>query len=360
MKLFIGFISFTAFNIFNTCFALETNNTVSNNLNNIKYNHITTNKLQQIHTVEIDPKKFKIILKQAKDINNQLESVPHLAKHSDADIAINAGFFDEDGSPVGVLKILDKWHGIAYKTRAAIGWSDTDKKFLIDRVNTRSNIKLNYNTYPINSFNNANSFNNSIHTNAFSHCLIGRLDTYYFKIEKNKIQEIIKNSEENIALSDKSYIYSTKKNLNLKNNMPALLNIKVKPSIFPRMYKQWDNLDYIVGGAPLLVHNGHKITDFSAERLNTGFIKNKHGRSAIGILKNGNLLIVFVKENSSYGKSGMTLNELASFMHKQGCKHAINLDGGSSSDLYIKNIYEPFKGFNKKIANAILFYQIKQ
>ena len=72
-------------------------------------------------------------------------------------------------------------------------------------------------------------------------------------------------------------------------------------------------------------------------------ISGKNPRSAIGFKQDGTFIIVTVdgREQSSVG---LTLYELASFMKSIGCEYAMNLDGGSSSAIYVKG----------KIANSAL------
>jgi len=64
----------------------------------------------------------------------------------------------------------------------------------------------------------------------------------------------------------------------------------------------------------------------------------RHARSAIGIDRNGNILLV----TSSGGGDAFTLAELARFLlptghDSWGCEEALNLDGGGSTQLYLQS-----------------------
>ena len=59
-----------------------------------------------------------------------------------------------------------------------------------------------------------------------------------------------------------------------------------------------------------------------------------NARTAIGLTRDRSLLWVMVAQKPGVAASGMTLQELATFMQTLGVEEAMNLDGGSSSSLY--------------------------
>ncbi|RZK57448.1 MAG: phosphodiester glycosidase family protein [Pedobacter sp.] len=87
----------------------------------------------------------------------------------------------------------------------------------------------------------------------------------------------------------------------------------------------------IMNSGPLL------IFDKQTEVLDTtAFTKLRHPRSAIGIKPNGKIILLTVdgrQENSA----GMSLHELTKVMKWLGCTSAINLDGGGSTTLWVKD-----------------------
>ena len=64
-------------------------------------------------------------------------------------------------------------------------------------------------------------------------------------------------------------------------------------------------------------------------------VNKRHPRTAIGITKDGEWLLVLVDGRKPEHSVGMTLPELGAFMKSQGCIDAINLGGGGCSALYI-------------------------
>jgi exopolysaccharide biosynthesis protein len=54
--------------------------------------------------------------------------------------------------------------------------------------------------------------------------------------------------------------------------------------------------------------------------------------------------------------SGMTLTELADFMKSLGCESALNLDGGGSTTMVIRNraVNRPSDGQERNISSALM------
>lgn len=100
----------------------------------------------------------------------------------------------------------------------------------------------------------------------------------------------------------------------------------------------WLFATYIVGGTPILVRSGHALTDFSSEKTIHSFLYKKHARTAIGVLKNGHIVLVVVDGSKRFffGNIGITIPDLANFMSEIGCKEALNLDGGGSSTMILQ------------------------
>ncbi|MFV0606042.1 MAG: phosphodiester glycosidase family protein [Niabella sp.] len=67
----------------------------------------------------------------------------------------------------------------------------------------------------------------------------------------------------------------------------------------------------------------------------TGFTKNRHPRSCVGITKKGRTILL-VADGRNTQAYGLSLYELANIMKWLGCENAVNLDGGGSSTLWAK------------------------
>ena len=132
---------------------------------------------------------------------------------------------------------------------------------------------------------------------------------------------------------------------------------------------RWEGIDNVVGGTPILIKNNELIADYSQEKILQSFIENRYARTAVGILPNRHVLVVVVDDKGSLAEDGMTLPELANFMKSLGCVDAINLCGGKSSTMCIKDqvVTYSFGIFylvdylvgsqrEKEVAHALLFF----
>jgi exopolysaccharide biosynthesis protein len=66
--------------------------------------------------------------------------------------------------------------------------------------------------------------------------------------------------------------------------------------------------------------------------------KVRHPRTVVGLDKTGNKLIILVVDGRKPGIAvGMSYDELAAEMLRLGCQNALNLDGGGSSVLAVRD-----------------------
>jgi exopolysaccharide biosynthesis protein len=113
-----------------------------------------------------------------------------------------------------------------------------------------------------------------------------------------------------------------------------------------------------IGGGPWLIKNGQKYIDYEKENFKLHeFVNKRHPRTAIGTNSDGDLYFITVDGRSKNSK-GVSLSELADILLGLNITNAINLDGGGSTSLVIKNIYinQPSDKTPREIANAILIY----
>ncbi len=88
----------------------------------------------------------------------------------------------------------------------------------------------------------------------------------------------------------------------------------------------WEGLAHAVGGGPGLLQKGQVAMAAYDERFRGDVRGGARPRTAAGIDKDGNLMLLVV---DSINK-GMTLAELAGVMEKLGAGEAMNLEGGGS------------------------------
>lgn len=313
---------------------------LNNQIEGLNYKTQLTNKRQLVHILEVDPQKLMVIAAKAKNLPNKRETLKDLANRQRAIAAINGGFFRTNGQPAGILKIKEKFYGIAYRPRAAIGWERRGNTTLIDRLQTRTGFYINNYKMPVNLMNRPLSAKRAVlFTNGFAGYTKSGNTAQHAIIKDGKIVAIQLTDPDN--LPEDTDVYSLGRDI--VANYPALrvgdsaqIKITMLPQLEPQTAAAWEQMDFIVGGTPLLIHHGKVIDNFQTEKLNTDFFTKRYARTAIGILPNNNWILVVVESNVFLNRQGMTIAELADFMHSLGCVQALNLDGGGSSAMYLQ------------------------
>jgi len=109
------------------------------------------------------------------------------------------------------------------------------------------------------------------------------------------------------------------------------------PFFHPETLEDWNRMDHILGSTPVLVMD-YQIPNYFEEKVLFSFAVMDFPRSAVGLKDNGIWIFVMVEGKQSDISSGMSIAKLADFMLSQGCKYALNLDGGYSSTLYYDDL----------------------
>lgn len=130
-------------------------------------------------------------------------------------------------------------------------------------------------------------------------------------------------------------------------------------------YPWWEQAEYIIEGAPLLIYEGRKMA-IDAELLNSNFVHRRYARSGLCVMPQGDVVLLLVEGSDtklfSFGlNDGMNLAELADYMQASGCWFGINLDGGYSASMYSDGFWyyglyrfiPPFPP--RRIHNALVF-----
>ena len=118
----------------------------------------------------------------------------------------------------------------------------------------------------------------------------------------------------------------------------------------------------IMTAGPMLIHCGEVVP----QRLDRRFVYQRHNRTALGLKRDGTIILLVADGRAKDQCSGLSIPELTRIMRWLGCAEAVNLDGGGSTTMYIKGRGEEgivnhpsdngrfdAKG-QRRVANAIL------
>lgn len=132
---------------------------------------------------------------------------------------------------------------------------------------------------------------------------------------------------------------------------------KLKLTLQDGSGRSWLGVQNAVSGGSWLVQDGRIVDNSSAAGFGASFSRTRHPRTAVGITKNGSVLLLVVDGRQSVSR-GASLKELAQIMLERGCVQAINLDGGGSSSLVVGDlvINTPSDGQQRQVASGLLVY----
>jgi hypothetical protein len=342
----------------------------------VSYKHIKTEGPLSIHLLELDPDYVTVKAVHAREEVLSLEKTSSIAKRHKAFAAVNGGFFrmygPYAGSSSGVLRISNEWLSSPRKNRGALGWKDGGKSVLIDRVGLNAELLCNDALFPIDGINQPRLLSQAI---LYTSKMGGSTQTdspgLEIAINEEGIVSYFKNTGDT-EIPSKGWIYSIAPTALIdfpENYIGSTIALSFSPFALnePENSGLWDEMEYIVGGTPVLISKGLIVPDFNSEQVLTSFLEKKHARTAVGIKPNGNWIFVVVDSFQPLYSAGMTMDELAQFMHSLGCLYALNLDGGGSSTLYLNGKVKnspsgddddgpyPIRG-ERKVSDAILIF----
>jgi hypothetical protein len=118
-------------------------------------------------------------------------------------------------------------------------------------------------------------------------------------------------------------------------------------------------LTQFMGGGPRMLQDGVDVVaaSYPNESIGASHCSDRHPRTAIGFNQDSTKVYFVVVDGRQFGFSiGMSLYEMAAFMSEIGIAHAVNLDGGGSSSMVVRNyvMNKPSDGSERSVSNGIL------
>lgn len=319
------------------------------------------NKVQKIEdgvvyvslTKYINSRRIKINIAEInRNINKNLEISPimsankkakinNIASKNDVLVAINGTYFKQDtGTPLGTLVINDEIISGPIYERVGMGISNDG--FKTSRIGFNGEIKNETTTLQINNINQPRMMFSEVllyNKNWGEKSGSTKIGSSHIAILNNKI---IAKSDYPLHIPEGGLVLSAPKTVlkDFKLGEKVTINYNLNPN--------WEDIDHIISGGPYLLKDGNIFIDATSQKLQT--ITGRNPRTAIGYTKDNVMLMVTI-DGRKEGLTGVTLKELANIMKDLGCYEAINLDGGSSTVMYVDgNIYT---GSNIKNSTAI-------
>ena len=279
------------------------------------------------------------------------ETLVSLARRHKALAAINGGFFEMVGTfrgeSVGALKIDGKWISEPEQGRAVIGLRTVDGKIeaSIDRIALRQELVLpSGETLPIDGMNRNRGSNELVIYRPHFHVVTLTMPDGVEAVVRNGEVVGIHNGQGSLRIPADGYVLSAsgKRREALLTHISEGDAVQTRETIISERVgdsKLWASFTHIVGGGPLLLQSGiaPSTQAYEQEGFDRAFHSFWHPRTAIGKKADGTLLFVTITATEAGVRRGVMLPRLAELFLEWGATDALNLDGGNSSMLVIRD-----------------------
>ncbi|MEH2095645.1 hypothetical protein CDG77_20395 [Nostoc sp. 'Peltigera membranacea cyanobiont' 213] len=290
--------------------------------------------------LEVDPRKFGLTLKPMWASPNGLAGTAPLIQTAQRYLAvagINGGYFNRNNKlPLGAIRRDNQWLSGPILNRGAIAWNDSGQFYFGRLTLEESLITANNQRLPI-LFLNSGYIQSGIarYTPAWGATYTPLTDNeIILVVQKDQITQQLPGGKVGgtaVPIPQDGYLLTLRANAaSAASQLPIGSTVNISSSTTPTDFSRYP---HIIGAGPLLIQNRQIVLDAKAEKFSNAFIAEKAIRSGICTTATGTLMIAAVHNRA--GGYGPTLAEHAQLMQQMGCVDALNLDGGSSTSLYL-------------------------
>ena len=270
---------------------------------------------------------------------NQLPGITPLktmAANAQAYVAINAGFFNRNNQlPLGAIRRDGQWISGPILGRGAIAWN-AQRQFTLSRLLLAHTLTTQQgNAFTVNHINSGYvQAGMGLYTSAWGRTYTPIADgELLITVNGNRVVQQTPAGAAGTGaypIPPQGYLLALRSFNSAAQSLPVGTTVALSPDLRPPIF---NNFPTAVGGGPILVQNGQINADARAEGFSDAFAAQAAPRSAIAVTPDGNLVLVAI--HFSPGGRGPTLRETAQIMQQLGARDALNLDGGTSSSLYL-------------------------
>ncbi|MGV0104888.1 Phosphodiester glycosidase domain-containing protein [Nostoc sp. DSM 114160] len=290
--------------------------------------------------LEVNPRKFGLTLKPMWASPDGLAGTAPLIQTAQRYLAvagINGGYFNRNNRlPLGAIRRDNQWLSGPILNRGAIAWNDSGQFYFGRLTLEETLITANDQRLPI-LFLNSGYIQSGIarYTPAWGSTYTPLTDNeIILVVQKNQITNQLpggKVGETPIPIPQDGYLLTLRANAaSAASGLPIGSAVSISSATTPVDFSRYP---HIIGAGPLLVQNRQIVLDAKGEKFSNAFIAEKAIRSGICTTATGTLMITAT--HNRVGGYGPNLAEHAQLMQQMGCVDALNLDGGSSTSLYL-------------------------
>lgn len=280
-------------------------------------------------------------------------SVAYITRQLGAIAGINGGFFASQGAPVGMLVIEGEWITTPLKNRTMLASSQSGQ-LRMGRWSFAGRVRFEGKGFlTINELNRNQPQEDGlyVYTRRWANTLPGNVNCVRLAVNAQGVVVIRETQGRAVDVPAGGYLLSGR-----GRQAQALAQVAVGEVCRVELGTDpaWPELWWAVEGGPRLLADGRIQVTGWEEGFKSDVCVGCASRSAAGITKEGDLLLVAV-ESPGTDRGGVTLKELALMMQKLGAWQAMNLDGGGSTTV-VQNgqTINRVRGGSRLVSNAIV------
>ncbi len=275
--------------------------------------------------------RFELRPFSAAGIYNGRGSVAKQAKQQGMLAAINASYFDTDGWVIGNVK--DHGDYMAADGQARSGYVDgSNGQQIVKDIAYSGSVKLpDGRQLTIKGMNRTRIANDLVLYNSY-YAPSTRTNSWGHEVKLKNGRVVAAGTAGNMTIEPGTVVLSGH-----GANAAALAGLKLGDHVTLQQTmgnSAADAASMVISGGPLLLEQGKINVRTVAEKIANDIALGRAPRTALGLKKDGSLLLLVVDGRSSTS-AGMTLTELAQYLLKLGAWDAVNFDGGGSSEMVI-------------------------
>ncbi len=296
-----------------------------------------------VYSLVIDPRQPSVALRPVwNDPANAVGMSPltTMAQRWQAQAAINAGFFNRNNQlPLGAVREKGRWISGPILNRGAIAWNDSGTS-IMGRLALQQTLRTdNGQQFTLQGLNSGYvGAGIGLYTPTWGSTYSSILDGEILVFVENDggdtgrvvRQQNAGSAGTSVSLPSNGYLLAVRENSSAAAALPPGTRLTLTQATTPAAFNEYP---HIAAGGPLLLQNRQVVLNAAAEGFSSAFASQAAPRSAIGRLADGS--IVIAAAHNRPGGSGPTLAQMAQIMQQLGCVDALNLDGGSSTSLYL-------------------------
>ena len=302
-----------------------------------------------INALRVDLSRATIKIVRALDAGVGTESVSSLAARHRATAAVNGGYFRTTGTyrgeSMGLVLLDGKLISEPYNDRAEFGVINNGKstELIFGHLGYVGEVFVGPAKYKVHGVNRPVSKDELIiFTPEFHRTTLTKPDGLEVVVRRNKVVSIGDLTGSAQIPADGyviSAVGSARESLkrNVRKGAPSKFLWRLSSLYLKTDAQKWRNAKSILGAGPQLIKAGRiDITD-KQEKMVPGFATDRHPRTALAQLDTAKILLLTVDGRQPGVSVGMSLQMLADLLLALGAVEAINLDGGGSTTMVVRD-----------------------